>query len=211
MLIEESESRGIPAAGQSAKSFTADESKLTAIADVVKLIEYEKLLIFTLTAPTLFTNCTKQHPWSSIQENILHFFVPICGLRHFGKPYMPRNHYDKPEKHVHLKIHSFIYTHTYPPSYTRCGLFGGAEKRWFDPRSDPFMNERSGSRLGWAQRDTGEDAPKPCKDPESRQLFPHTDLQGQWAAKPLQCDDTMTPKHQSQQCVPPLNWKTYRQ
>lgn len=62
MVTEKSVSRGIPAAGLSAKSYTVDESKLTTIADAVKLMEYEKLLIFTLTAPTPFTNNTKQHP-----------------------------------------------------------------------------------------------------------------------------------------------------
>lgn len=47
MVTEESESRGIPAARLSAKSSTVDEGKLTTIADAVKLMEYEKLLIFT--------------------------------------------------------------------------------------------------------------------------------------------------------------------
>lgn len=210
MVTEKSVSRGIPAAGLSAKCYTIDESKLTTIADAVKLMEYEKLLIFTLTAPTPFTNNTKQHPWSSSTKHTT-FLCAGLWFKAFWKAICAKKLLWQAQKHVHLKIHSFFYTHTNPPSHIRCGLFGGAEKRWFDPRSDPFMNERSGSRLGWAQRDTGEDAPKPCKDPESRQLFPHTDLQGQWAAKPLQCDDTMTPKHQSQQCVPPLNWQTYRQ
>lgn len=62
VVTEESESRGIPAAGLSAKRFAVDESELTAIANAVKLMEYEKLLIFTLTAPTPFTNSTKQNP-----------------------------------------------------------------------------------------------------------------------------------------------------